>query len=206
LRDTMNGQRPGYTEERASIVDVEAAEKAAADLLRALGVDPSSPSFTRTPKRVVAAYRELLAPHEFEMSMFPNDSGYRELVVAQAIPFRSLCEHHLLPFFGLAHVGYVPAESILGLSKIARVVEACARGFQVQERMTVQIGTWLVKHLDPIGVGVIVQAQHTCMTVRGIRAAGTTATTLSLHGSLRDDPREQQKFMALARAGVDELG
>jgi GTP cyclohydrolase IA len=202
----MDGQRHGHTGESASIVDVEAAEKAVADLLRALGVDVSSTSFARTPKRVVAAYQELLAPHEFEMSIFPNDSGYRELVVAQSIPFRSLCEHHLLPFFGIAHVGYVPGESILGLSKIARVVEACARGFQIQERMTVQIGTWLVKHLDPIGVGVVVQAQHTCMTVRGIRAARTTATTVSLHGLLRDDLHEQQKFMALTRVGVNELG
>lgn len=179
-----------------TVVNTEAAEAAAAALLASLGIDLSNASFAETPRRVVAAYQELLAPHEFDMTVFPNSDDYSELVLARSIPFRSLCEHHLLPFFGVAHVGYLPGDRILGLSKLARVVEACSRGFQIQERMTSQVALWLLKHLDPKGVGVVVEGVHTCMTARGIRAAGTTTTTMSLHGVFRDNPQDRQEFLS----------
>src|SRR5437868_5657461 len=119
-------------------VDLDGAERAVHDLLVALGRDPSNPHLADTPRRVAAAYRELLTPRPFNLTTFPNDEGYDELVLAKSIPFHSLCEHHLLPFTGVAHVGYLPAGRILGLSKLARVVEHCARELQVQERLTQQ--------------------------------------------------------------------
>jgi GTP cyclohydrolase I len=138
------------------------------------------------------------------MTVFPNSDDYSELVLARSIPFRSLCEHHLLPFYGVAHVGYVPGERILGLSKLARVVEACSRGFQIQERMTSQVGFWLLKHLDPRAVGVVVEGMHTCMTTRGVRAVGASTTTMAFHGTLRDSLEERRQFLALAFRGSPE--
>jgi GTP cyclohydrolase I len=138
------------------------------------------------------------------MTVFPNSDDYSELVLARSIPFRSLCEHHLLPFYGVAHVGYVPGERILGLSKLARVVEACSRGFQIQERMTSQVGFWLLKHLGPRAVGVVVEGMHTCMTTRGVRAVGASTTTMAFHGTLRDSLEERRQFLALAFRGSPE--
>lgn len=181
------------------LLDVTAAETAAAQLLAALGVDQTSETFRETPRRIVAAYQELLATHEFDMTVFPNTDGYEGLVLANGIPFRSLCEHHLLPFYGVAHVGYLPGDQVLGLSKLARVVEACSRGFQVQERLTVQVASWLVKHLNPRGVGVVVEGVHTCMTVRGVRAVGATTTTYSLQGALEEDRELRREFLDLIR-------
>jgi GTP cyclohydrolase I len=140
----------------------------------------------------------LLTPREFTLTTFPNDEGYDELVLARSIPFHSICEHHLLPFTGVAHVGYLPGDRILGLSKLARVVEMFARAPQVQERLTTQISRWLTEHLSPKGVGVILQAEHTCMTLRGVKAAGTMTVTSALHGLLRDDARSRSEFFALA--------
>ena len=139
-------------------IDVAAAAAAVTDLMYALGMDPSDPSLARTPHRVAHAYSELLSPREFGLTTFPNDEGYDELVVARDIPFTSLCEHHLLPFVGTASVGYLPGARILGLSKLARVVEMFARRPQVQERMTKQIATWLDQHLRARGVGVVIRA------------------------------------------------
>jgi GTP cyclohydrolase I len=179
-------------------IDVDAAELAVADLMRALGMDVTDPSLTRTPHRVARAYSELLSPREFGLTTFPNDEGYDELVVARDIPFTSLCEHHLLPFVGTASVGYLPGARILGLSKLARVVELFARRPQVQERMTKQVATWLDQHLRPRGVGVVVRAEHTCMTLRGVQARGATTVTSALLGTLRDDPRSRAEFLSLA--------
>jgi len=120
------------------------------------------------------------------------------LVVARDIPVQSLCEHHLLPFHGVAHVAYLPGNRILGLSKLARVVELSARDLQVQERLTKQVAGWLQQHLAPRGVGVIIQAQHLCMSLRGVRATGSRTITSALHGVLREDPRSRQEFFALA--------
>lgn len=180
-------------------VDPAGVEQATADLLRALGRDPGSPHLADTPRRVAAAYAELLSPREFDLTTFPNDEGYDELVLARGIPVHSLCEHHLLPFFGVAHVAYLPAERILGLSKLVRVVELFARDLQVQERLTQQVADWLQEHLEPKGVGVVIQAEHMCMSMRGVQASGTVTLTSALHGLLREDPRSRQEFFDLAR-------
>jgi GTP cyclohydrolase IA len=181
-------------------VDLSRAERAVADLLEALGLDPSSEHLLDTPRRVAASYAELLTPPAFTLTTFPNDEGYDELVLAKAIPFHSLCEHHLLPFVGVAHVGYLPGDRILGLSKLARVVELFARRLQVQERLTTQVADWLQTRLAPKGVGVVVEAEHLCMSLRGVRAPGTRTVTSTLKGVLRDDPRSRQEFLALTGA------
>lgn len=178
-------------------VDLAAAESAVAALLLALGVDPAAPHVRETPRRVAAALAELITPPAFRLTTFPNDEGYDELVVARDIPFASLCEHHLLPFTGVAHVGYLPGARILGLSKLARVVELKARGLQLQERLTTQVADWLQEQLQPKGVGVVVEAEHMCMTVRGVRAHGSRTVTSSLSGLLRDDGRSRAEFFAL---------
>jgi GTP cyclohydrolase I len=182
---------------RREEIDLPAAERAVADLLTALGRDPDSAHLADTPRRVANAYAEMLTPREFELTTFPNDEGYDELVLAKDIPVQSLCEHHLLPFQGVAHVGYLPGDRILGLSKLARVVELFARDFQVQERLTKQVADWLQDHLDPKGVGVVIEAEHQCMSLRGVRAVGSRTVTSSLHGILRENPSSRQEFFAL---------
>ena len=184
--------------EVAADIDVPAAEHAVADLLRALGHDPSDVHLAETPRRVASAFAEMLTPRPFNLTTFPNDEGYDELVVARDIPFHSLCQHHLLPFKGVAHVGYLPGDRILGLSKLARVVELFARGLQVQERLTKQVADWLQDQLDPKGVGVVLEAEHLCMSLRGVQASGSTTVTSALHGLLRDDPRSRAEFFSLA--------
>jgi GTP cyclohydrolase I len=179
-------------------VDLDAAEKAAGAFLTALGVRLDSESLQGTPGRMARAYAELFTPRAFTLTTFPNDEGYDELVLARDIPFHSVCEHHLLPFTGVAHVGYLPGDRILGLSKLARVVEMFARAPQVQERLTTQIARWLTEHLEPKGVGVVLQAEHTCMTVRGVQAVGARTVTSALFGLLRDDAGSRSEFFALA--------
>jgi GTP cyclohydrolase IA len=178
-------------------VDLPAAERAAHDLLAALGVDLDAESVRDTPRRIARMYAELLTPVSFTPTTFPNDGGYDELVVATGIPFHSLCEHHLLPFVGVAHVGYLPGGRIIGLSKLARVVDLFARSPQVQERLTTQVAGWLDQHLAPKGVGVVLEAEHMCMSLRGVQKAGTLTVTSALHGHLRDDPRTRQEFLSL---------
>ncbi|SFK86708.1 GTP cyclohydrolase I FolE [Amycolatopsis sacchari] len=178
-------------------VDLPAARRAIADLLVALGKDPASEHLADTPRRVANAYAELLNPREFQLTTFPNDEGYDELVLAKRIPFSSLCEHHMLPFHGFAHVGYLPGERILGLSKLARVVELFARDLQVQERLTKQVADWLQEHLAPRGVGVVIEAEHLCMSLRGVQATGSRTVTSALHGLLREDRGTRQEFFAL---------
>jgi GTP cyclohydrolase IA len=178
-------------------IDPLAAEHAARDLLTALGADLANASLRDTPRRIAALYGELLTPAPFDATTFPNDGGYDELVVAREIPFHSLCEHHLLPFVGVAHVGYLPGERIIGLSKLARVVDYFARSLQVQERLTTQVAGWLERELQPKGVGVVIEAEHLCMSLRGVQKHGATTVTSSLHGLVRDDPRTRQEFLAL---------
>ncbi|WP_427895078.1 GTP cyclohydrolase I FolE [Kribbella sp. GL6] len=182
---------------RREQIDLPAAQRAVADLLTALGRDPQSAHLADTPRRVANAYAEMLTPREFELTTFPNDEGYDELVLAKDIPVQSLCEHHLLPFQGVAHVGYLPGDRILGLSKLARVVELFARDFQVQERLTKQVADWLQDHLDPKGVGVVIEAEHQCMSLRGVRATGSRTVTSALHGTLRENPSSRAEFFAL---------
>jgi GTP cyclohydrolase I len=177
--------------------DPAAAEKAAEDFLIALGLKLDTESLRQTPKRMAQAYAELLTPREFDLTTFPNDEGYDELVLVRAIPIRSVCEHHLLPFVGVAHVGYLPGDRILGLSKIARVVELFAHRPQVQERLTKQVADWLQEQLQPRGVGVVIEAEHLCMTLRGVQAAGARTFTSTLLGTLREDPRSRAEFLGL---------
>jgi GTP cyclohydrolase I len=181
-------------------VDPDRAEAAAAAFLDALGVDTDAPGLADTPRRMAAAYAELLTPREFDLTTFPNAEGYDELVLARAIPVQSLCEHHMLPFVGVAHVGYLPGERIVGLSKLARVVELFSRRPQVQERLTTQVADWLAGMLRPRGVGVVIEAEHQCMTLRGVHAPGTTTITSALQGALREDPRSRAEFLALTAA------
>ena len=145
-------------------------------------------------------YAELLTPEQFAVTTFPNDGYYDELVIVRDIPFASLCEHHLMPFTGVAHVGYLPGGRIVGLSKLARVVALYSRQLQVQERMTSQIATWLEDQLSPQGVGVVLEAEHLCMTVRGVQSPGARTITSAVRGRLRTDPRSRAEFLALVGA------
>jgi GTP cyclohydrolase I len=139
----------------------------------------------------------MLTARPFELTTFPNDEGYDELVLVRAIPVRSICEHHLLPFTGVAHVGYLPGERIVGLSKLARIVEHFACRPQVQERLTKQVADSLQDRLAPRGVGVVIEADHSCMTLRGVQAPGAMTVTSTLLGTLRDDARSRAEFFAL---------
>ncbi len=180
-------------------IDLAAAEEAARALLVALGTDMGKEGIAETPRRVAAAYAELLTPVPFVATTFPNEEGYDELVLARDIPFHSLCMHHMLPFHGVAHVAYLPGERIIGLSKLARVVESYARDLQVQERMTTQVADWLEETLSPRGVGVVLEAEHTCMSLRGVKSSGSRTVTSALRGMLRDDARTRGEFLALVR-------
>jgi GTP cyclohydrolase I len=179
-------------------VDIDAASRAAADFLSALGIDLDREEMRETPARMARAYAELFDVQPLRLTTFPNDEGYDELVLARAIPFRTVCEHHLLPFSGLAHVGYLPGERIVGLSKLARLVEHFAARPQVQERLTKQIAECLATRLQAPGVGVVLEAEHSCMTLRGVRAHGAKTVTSTLLGTLRADPRSRAEFFALA--------
>ena len=183
-------------------VDLARAERAAAAFLSALGVSTDSDATAGTPGRMARAYAEMLSPRPFDLTTFANDEGYDELVLARGIPVQSVCEHHMLPFVGVAHVGYLPGERILGLSKLARVVELFARRPQVQERLTKQVADWLQTNLTPRGVGVVVEAEHMCMTLRGVRTDGTSTITSTLLGALREDPRSRAEFLALTATGA----
>ena len=169
--------------------------------LAALGVDLSQEGLSDTPARMAKAWAEFFTPRPFDMTTFPNDEGYADLVLARDIPFRSICEHHLLPFSGTAHVGYLPGERILGLSKLARVVELFASRPQVQERMTQQVANWLRDQLTPLAVGVVLEAEHTCMILRGVRATGSVTVTSAMHGLLRENGRLREEFLTLTGIG-----
>lgn len=177
--------------------DSERVEAASRALLEAIGVDLEDESLRDTPRRMAASYAELLTPRAFELTTFPNDEGYDELVIAKHIPLYSLCEHHLLPFSGIAHVAYLPADRIVGLSKLARVVEWFSRRLQVQERLTANIADCLEDELQPKGVGVVIEAEHLCMAMRGVKAPGTRVVTSALRGRLRADARSRAEFLAL---------
>ncbi|HEV2758976.1 MAG TPA: GTP cyclohydrolase I FolE [Acidimicrobiales bacterium] len=178
--------------------DLGGATSAVRALLAALGQDPDGEHLRDTPRRVALAYEELLTSRPFVPTTFPNDEGYDELVLVRDIPFHTLCEHHLLPFSGVAHVGYLPGARILGLSKLARVVEHFSRRLQVQERLTKQIGDWLEDRLEPKGAGVVLEAEHLCMSLRGVQAVGSRTVTSSLHGLIRVDARSRAEFLDLA--------
>jgi GTP cyclohydrolase I len=190
--------RPRVAHE-ASPVDLEAAEQAAADLLTALGQPIESDSMVETPRRMAQAYAEMLSVDAFDFTTFANTEEYDELVLVEDIPVRSVCEHHMLPFVGVAHVGYLPGERILGLSKFARVVDFFSHRAQTQERLTKQIAEHLQERLAPRGVGVVIEAEHTCMSLRGVRAVGSRTVTSALFGTLREDPSSRAEFLSLTR-------
>ncbi len=170
------------------------AEAAVAELLMALGRDVTSEHLADTPRRVAASLLEMLTPRDFTMTTFPNDEEYDELVLVRDIPFHSLCEHHLLPFRGVAHIGYVPGARLVGLSKLARVVQKFASDLQVQERLTKDISDYLTENLSPRGVGVVLEAEHLCMTLRGAQASGSMTTTTSFTGVLAKDNALRRQF------------
>lgn len=184
---------------QAPVVDLDAAAQAAGEFLTALGVSYDTESMEKSPRRMAEAYAALLTARPFELTTFPNDEAYDELVVVRSIPVQSVCEHHFLPFTGVAHVGYLPGSRIIGLSKLARIVEMFARRPQVQERLTQQIADWVDVHLAPKGVGVVVEAEHACMTLRGAQVAGTSTSTSALRGLLRESAASRAEFFASVR-------
>ncbi len=181
----------------APTVDLVAAEQAARDLLLALRLPVDSVGMADTPRRMAAAYAEVLQVGAFDFTTFPNTERYDELVLVRDIPVRSVCEHHMLPFVGVAHIGYLPDERILGLSKFARVVEFFSHRPQTQERLTKQVAQHLDDHLAPRGVGVVIEAEHSCMTLRGVRAVGARTVTSALLGTLRENPASRSEFFSL---------
>lgn len=179
--------------------DLTRVAKAYRGFLESLGLDLSDPNLAGTDRRVARAYRELLSGlrpgHKPRLTTFPNTEGYAGIVSVTGIPFYSLCAHHFLPFFGVAHLGYAPGKRLVGLSKLARVVEFYARRPQLQERLTEQVAGLLEQQLAPAGVIVSLEARHLCMEMRGVSKPGVTTTTTAVRGTLTD-PRLQEQFLA----------
>jgi GTP cyclohydrolase I len=188
------------TEKKTNPVDFGRIEKAVLEILEAVGEDTQREGLRGTPGRVARMYAELLAgmrhdPAEHLKSIFHEK--YDEIVLLRDIPFYSVCEHHLMPFIGKAHVAYLPAGQVLGVSKLARVVDSFARRLQLQERLTEQIADFLMKNLKPQGVTVVLEASHSCMTIRGIQKPGAVMVTSALRGIFKSDPRSRSEVMAL---------
>jgi GTP cyclohydrolase IA len=189
-----------------NMVDEKAVQKAVASIITAIGEDPAREGLADTPKRVAEMYTELFAG----MSMDPiaelkqgYELGHREMVILKDIPFYSMCEHHLLPFFGVVHIGYIPDINgrVVGISRFARVVEIFARRPQIQERMTTQIADAIVEGLQPQGVGVVIQAEHLCMVMRGVKKPGTNIITSAIRGSFRKNAASRAEFFSLIQNG-----
>lgn len=181
------------------------AEAAVRTLIQWAGDDPDREGLLDTPARVARAYKELFSgyesdPKEYLERTFDEVGGYDELVVLKDIRVVSFCEHHMLPFLGKAHVGYLPRKRVVGISKLARVVHGFARRLQIQEKLTAQVAEAIQDILDPKGVGVVVVSEHSCMTMRGVNTPGSRLTTSHLLGEVRDDPRTRQEFFELVRS------
>jgi len=188
----------------ASKVTQADAEAAVRVLIEWAGDDPDREGLAETPKRVAKAYRELFAgyeidPKDYLAKTFEEVGGYDELVILKDIPVVSFCEHHMLPFIGRAHVGYLPSNRVVGISKLARVVRGFARRLQIQEKLTAEVAGAIQEILKPKGVGVVIVSEHSCMTMRGVNTPGTRLTTSHLLGEVRDDPRTRQEFFDLVR-------
>jgi GTP cyclohydrolase I len=182
------------------------AEEAVRLLIEWAGDDPEREGLLETPRRVAKSYRELFAgyetdPREYLAKTFEEVGGYDELVILRDIPVTSFCEHHMLPFLGVAHVGYLPRDRVVGISKLARVVQGFARRLQIQEKLTSEVAEAIQDILKPKGVGVVIISEHSCMTMRGVNTPGTRLTTSHLLGEVRDDPRTRQEFFDLVRNG-----
>jgi GTP cyclohydrolase I len=191
------------TVERPSRDDVEAAVRT---LIAWTGDDPMREGLLDTPKRVAKAYRELFGGYGEDAAtmlrrVFEEVAGYDDIVLVRDIPFHSHCEHHMVPFVGKAHIAYYPDGGVVGLSKLARVVDIYARRLQTQEALTAQIVSAIDEGLRPRGVAVMIEAEHMCMVMRGVQKAGVSTVTTQFTGVFRDDPTEQVRFMTLLRAG-----
>jgi GTP cyclohydrolase I len=189
---------------RSDITQQE-AEAAVRTLIQWAGDDPGREGVLDTPARVARSYRELFAgydtnPFEYLERTFEEVGGYDELIVMRDIPLVSFCEHHMLPVTGVAHVGYLPTSRVVGISKLARVVHGYARRLQIQEKLTAEIAGAIDTVLQPKGVGVVIEAQHSCMTLRGVNTPGVTLTTSHLTGVIREDARTREEFLRLARS------
>ncbi|HET9159807.1 MAG TPA: GTP cyclohydrolase I FolE [Caulobacteraceae bacterium] len=190
----MNERRPTEAEALAAVTT----------LIRWAGDDPNREGLIETPKRVVKSYRELFAgyaidPRDYLQKTFEEVAGYDQLVILRDIRVVSFCEHHMLPVLGRAHVGYLPTHRVVGISKLARVVNGFARRLQIQEKLTAEIAQAIQDILEPQGVGVLIEAEHSCMTLRGVNTPGSKLTTSTLLGVVRDDPRTREEFLSLAR-------
>lgn len=184
----------------SELVDRVRAEAAVRELLLALGEDPDREGLVDTPRRVVAAYKETLGGREVDIPKLLSvgfEEGHDEMVILRDIPFFSTCEHHLIPFHGVAHIGYVPNGRVVGLSKLARLVDAVARRPQLQERLTAQIADMLMETIVPQGAGVAVEAEHLCMQMRGIKKPGSRMLTSAMRGSFRDQEETRAEFLSL---------
>ena len=192
--DSINAKRPSREE----------AEAAVRTLIRWAGDDPAREGLIDTPKRVVKAYRELFEGYDQDSSkildkVFEEVAGYDDMVLVREIPFASHCEHHMVPFVGHAHIAYYPSDGVVGLSKLARLVDVYARRLQTQETMTAEIVEAMVDSLNPRGVAVMIEAEHMCMSMRGVRKQGSTTITTRFTGIFKDDPAEQVRFMSMVR-------
>ena len=202
----MNALKPIATgAEQVQRPSLEEAEAAIRTLIRWAGDDPAREGLRETPQRVAKAFRELYSGYDQEPGaildrVFEEVGGYQEMVLVRAIPFHSHCEHHMVPFFGTAHIGYYPSQGVIGLSKLARLVDAFARRLQTQETMTAQIAAAIETALKPRGLAVLVEAEHLCMSMRGVQKQGATTLTSHFSGRL-EEPTEQMRFLAMVRAG-----
>jgi len=192
--DSIKAKRPSREE----------AEAAVRTLIRWAGDDPAREGLIDTPKRVVKAYRELFEGYDQDSSkildkVFEEVAGYDDMVLVREIPFASHCEHHMVPFVGHAHIAYYPSDGVVGLSKLARLVDVYARRLQTQETMTAEIVEAMVDSLNPRGVAVMIEAEHMCMSMRGVRKQGSTTITTRFTGIFKDDPAEQVRFMSMVR-------
>lgn len=184
------------------MVDIEKTEKAIRDLLLAIGEDPDRPGLAETPKRCAKMYAELLAGMDRDAQEHLSkqfDVPHSEFLLEKDIPFYSLCEHHLLPFFGKAHIAYLPNDRVVGLSKLARTVEVYARRLQLQEQMTTQIADDIMRHLDARGVMVVIEAEHLCMTMRGVKKPGAKTITTCVRGAFEDQAELRATVLSLIR-------
>jgi GTP cyclohydrolase I len=193
--------------DRPRSVDVDRVERAVNELLEAIGENPLRDGLVRTPARVASFYAEVLAGHDDDPATHLDvqfEAGHREMIMVRDIPFSSLCEHHLVPFVGKAHVAYIPGPDgrITGLSKLARLVDGYAHRLQVQERLTTQVAETLVDRLEPTGVVVVIEAEHLCMTMRGVKKPGALTVTSAVRGIFEHDVASRAEAMAFIRNGT----